>query len=112
LYAPLFLLNKYRDSLFKCHVETGKKDAATIENHISDIRRQAVTHIFYLPSGEGIKEESIIFFDRMNNCDNDLVDREKLSERRIFTLSNYGFYLFLFKLSVHFTRIREGVDRQ
>ncbi len=26
-------------------------------------------------------------------------------------MSDYGYYLFLFKLFVHFTRIREGVSR-
>lgn len=36
---------------------------------------------------------------------------EKLTSERIFTLINYGFYLLLFKLSVHFTRIQEKVDR-
>lgn len=52
-----------------------------------------------------------MFFDRINNCDNDAMPRNDLDSRRLYSLSNYGLYLFLFKLSVHLTRIREGVDR-
>ena len=29
----------------------------------------------------------------------------------LFRLSDFGFYLFLFKLSIHFTRMLEGVER-
>jgi hypothetical protein len=29
----------------------------------------------------------------------------------LFTLSNFGFYLYLLKLSIHFTRIQEKIDR-
>jgi len=36
---------------------------------------------------------------------------DELLRNRLFTLSDYGFYLFLFKLSLHLTRIREGVSR-
>lgn len=35
----------------------------------------------------------------------------QIKQKKIFTLSNYGFYMFLVKLSIHFTRVREGVDR-
>lgn len=111
VYTPIFNLGKYEQSLIKSHVETGKKSIQSINSHISDIRKQYISHIFYLPKGGTLQNDSIIFFDRLNNCPADSIESQELSNRRIFTLSDYGFYLFLFKLSVHFTRIRDSVSR-
>ena len=30
---------------------------------------------------------------------------------KLFTLSNFGLYLFLLKMSIHFTRIQERINR-
>lgn len=111
VYTPIFNLAKYEQALIRAHVETGKKTHQSITSHISDIKRQYVSHIFYLPKGGRLENDSIVFFDRLNNCPSDSISSCDLPTRRIFTLSDYGFYLFLFKLSVHFTRIREGVCR-
>ena len=52
-----------------------------------------------------------LFLDRINNCPIEAVSKEDIDKKRLFTLSNYGFYMFLVKLSIHFTRVREEVDR-
>jgi hypothetical protein len=111
VYTPIFNLAKYEQALIKSHVETGVKPIQAISSHISDIRKQYVSHVFYLPKGGKLENDSIIFFDRLNNYPSDAIEGQELPNRRIFTLSDYGFYLFLFKLSVHFTRIRDGVSR-
>ncbi len=111
VYTPIFNLDKYEQNLIKFHVKTEKKQIGSIKAHISDIKKQYISHIFYLPKGGGLKNDSIIFFDRLNNCLSDSIEGQEVSDRRIFTLSDYGFYLFLFKLSVHFTRIRENLSR-
>jgi hypothetical protein len=108
VYAPIFQLEKYRSSL--CH--NSKKTSEQINNHISAIKKQEITQIFYLPKLSGRIDESIVFLDRLNNMPNKLIDRESIPDRRIFTLSNYGTYLFLIKLSIHFTRIQDKVDRK
>lgn len=82
-----------------------------IKSHLSDLRKQKITQIFYLPKGGKLFEESFVLFDKINNCENTYLNREKLPQQKIFTLSNYGFYLFLIKISIHFSRIREGIDR-
>jgi hypothetical protein len=105
IYAPIVILRKLIDVLTEEGVEKAK-----IESLIVSIRKQHVTQIFYLPSGYGIEEESIVFFDKINSCNNFLEGKE-LRDIRLFCLSDYGFYLFLFKLSVHFTRIQAKVDR-
>ena len=56
-------------------------------------------------------EESIVFLDRIVNYPTSSLKLEDLKMNRIFTLGNYGFYLFLLKLSIHYTRIADKIDR-
>ena len=83
-----------------------------ITDHINAIKKQEITQIFYLPKFDGKLEESIVFLDRVNNMPNTLIERDKISSNRIFTLSDYGAYLFLLKLSIHFTRVQDKVERK
>ena len=107
MYAPIIKLSKYQSVLNQyC------KDEIKIKNHISDLKKQKNTQIMYLPA-IGNMEESLVFLDRIFNIRNNnrTINRSELKERRIFSFSDYGFYLLLFKLSVHFSRIGEKVDR-
>ena len=81
-----------------------------VEEHLSAVRKQKVSSILYLPGISDLKE-SIVFFDRIMSIDNSFIDRENLEINRLFSLSDYGFYLLLFKLSIHFSRIQEKVNR-
>lgn len=105
MYAPIINLVKYVSTLTKFKIASEK-----IEEHIRQIKTQKYTQILYLPQN-GIFEESIVFLDRIINIPNDSFDRSTLDKKRIFSLSNYGFYILLFKLSVHFSRIQDKVDR-
>lgn len=107
VYATIFNLNKYEEKLRELF--EGKED--NIASHIAAIKEQRVTQIFYLPEIEGRLLESIVFFDTITCFTSSLIERETIPERKIFTLSDLGLYLFLFKLSVHFTRIRENIER-
>lgn len=111
VYAPIFKLEKYRRMLVTEFVELGKIEMHAISAHIAHIRRQEVTQILYLPKSGNLTEDSIVFLDRLNNCPADLFDVDQIKARKLFSLSNYGLYLFLIKLSIHFTRIQEKVDR-
>lgn len=108
VYSPIFQLEKYRSALIHDHVENGQSDIRRIDEHIEAIKHQYITQIFYLPSCFGLKKDSIVFLDRILNYPADELNEES---HKLFTLSNYGFYMFLVKLSIHFTRVREGVDR-
>lgn len=106
-YTPLFSLRKYEEGLRT----KGIYSAEQLNGHIETIKNQKITQIFYLPASDKLEEDSIAFFDRLHNCDNNYVRRDELNEKRLFTLSDYGLYLFLLKLSIHFTRIQEGIER-
>jgi hypothetical protein len=108
VYAPIFSLENYKQELILEKI----KDEKSIDNHIDDIKKQKMTQILYLPKGAKLPEDCIVFLDRVNHCDNKSVPRKDISKQKIFVLSNYGFYLFLLKLSIHFTRIQEKVDRK
>lgn len=107
VYAPIFNLKKYHDLLIK----TSNKSANDIKSHISSIKKQRITQIFYLPKINNSLEESIVFLDRINSCSIEYLKPKDIPKERIFTLSDYGSYLFLMKLSIHFSRIKDNVDR-
>ncbi|SDG71354.1 hypothetical protein SAMN04487996_12247 [Dyadobacter soli] len=104
-YSPIMRLESFAEMVAKVK---GPDYASTLAQ---SIRRQHVTSIVYLPIGGGLTYEGIVFLDRINNYPNKLVPRDNLKEKRLFSLSNYGFYLLLLKISIHFSRIQEAVDR-
>lgn len=111
VYAPIFQLEKYHAMLIEELVKTSKYPEQKITDHILSIRKQFNTQILFLPKGANLENDSIVFLDRVNNYPLEDFPMEEIPKRRIFSLSNYGFYLFLVKLSIHFNRIREDVDR-
>lgn len=106
MYAPLVDMEKYKNTLLSHHAATEQQ----IDDHIKAIKTQRVSQILYLPESSGF-HESIVFFDRVLNIDSRVIDRGHLKARRKSSLSDYGFYLFLFKMSVHFCRLQENVER-
>ena len=107
VYSPIWNLEKYQNAL----VEEGHTKEK-IKGHINDIRKQRIFSIFYLPQGGRLEAESLVFFDHIACFDAKFLDVSNIKRIRLFTLSDYGFYLFVFKLAVHFTRIQEKVDRR
>lgn len=122
-YSPLIELDKYisvvesnlqkrrSNKTYDPSEDTYKNVEKVINDHIKSIKKQHITQILYLPSIGDFNKEYIVFLDKIYNIEIDAIDRDKLGIIRMFTLSNYGLYLFLLKISVHFTRIKERIDR-
>ncbi len=108
IYSPIIEISSYVSFLEK----SVRKTPDYIVSHLASIRAQQMTSIFYLPSIHGQLNESIVFFDDILNLPSDHIPAGEVKSRRVFTLSDYGYYLFLFKLSFHLTRIQEKVDRE
>ncbi|MBW2331485.1 MAG: hypothetical protein JRF30_11360 [Deltaproteobacteria bacterium] len=104
-YAPIVNLEKYHTML----VDTGVEPKRA-EGHVQDVKAQRISNLFYLPKAPSL-DESVVFLDRVNSCDIQYFVKKGLDQCRLFTLSDYGFYLFLYKLSIHFTRIYERIER-
>lgn len=108
VYGAIIDLEKYEKRLR----ESGAYPAPeAVRNHISDIRKQRVTSIFYLPKHERLGHEGMVLLDSLFNCPIESVCDSEMPRRRLFTLSDYGFYLLLLKISVHFSRLQENFNR-
>ena len=107
-YALTVKLNSYIH-LLKSHMPPEEKREEKIESHLRAIKTQRITNIFFLPKEDQLEEDCLVFFDRISHCDAKSVP--DIADKRFFSLNNFGFYLFLVKLSIHFTRVKDGVDR-
>lgn len=105
VYSPIINMKRYRASLLK------RLSQDEVDGHVLSVRSQRITQIFYLPGREGVLEESLVFFDRVCSCKNSDIQRKGLKNQRLFTLSDFGAYFFLMKLSMHFSRIQDKVQR-
>lgn len=103
--APIVKLESLR-TLFLRH---GISDEA-VGSKIAAIERQAVTSIFYLPSAFCLPEAHVVLLDNVHSVPLAAFDKRE-SKSRMFSLNLLGFYLLIFKLSVHFCRMHENVDR-
>ncbi|MFM0660106.1 hypothetical protein [Paraburkholderia sediminicola] len=105
VFAPLIPLEGYVALL-----KASAISAESIEGKLLAIREQRVTSIFYLPQGGGLDAEHIVLLDNVHTVPLDHF-LGKDGRTKLFTLGMTGFYLFLFKLSVHFCRFHENVLR-
>lgn len=106
IFAPLVKLAVYEALLGQSGI-----DAAKIEAKIAAIKAQKTTNVFYLPASGTLAEDYVVRLDEAHSMPVTAHigsgDREKL-----FTLSNTGFYMLVLKLSVHFCRLQEQVNRK
>jgi len=106
VFSPVIKLSKYVQLL-----EKSGMSAARIKSKIEAIKNQAVTTIFYLPDAVGgLGDEYIVILDNVHTMPAAAI---KVGTENIkgFTLNNLGFYMFIFKLSINFCRLRENVVR-
>lgn len=105
VFAPIIPLSLYENFLAQSGIDPNK-----VLSKVSSIRKQQVTSLFYLPKGGCLESDHIAPLDDLHSLP---VQRffKKTDREKLFTLSQAGFYLFLFKLSIHFCRFHENVFR-
>lgn len=105
IFAPLMKLSKL-ESVFL----SGGVSAGSIKSKMDAIRAQKNTSFFYLPSQHPLDDEYVVWLNDVHSMP--MIEFAESADRdRIFTLNMTGFYLFLFKLSIHFCRFHEDLDR-
>jgi hypothetical protein len=104
-FAPLIPLSKYISLLGQAGV-----NSSHIQDKVTSIKDQKVTSIFFLPAGSELQEDHMALLDQLYTMPVKVFELETAKFRR-FTLSLIGFYIFVFKLSVHFCRFHENVAR-
>lgn len=103
-FAPIMDLKKYEAGLLE------RYENERVISHINSVRQQGVSAYFYLPP-DGVREEYFVRLDCSFSMPLTKDLEVELIRNKFFTLSDYGFYMLLFKLSVHFARVQEAVTR-
>ena len=103
VFCPIMSISK----VFKTLRDNGLSEERT-DDLLRDIRGQRVSSLFYLPSNPSI-EESVAFLGDVHS--HPLKDFLQHERKPLFTLSQSAFYLFVLKISIHFSRFQEDVRR-
>ncbi len=115
-FFAIYNLNEYLGVL-----EQRGVDESRISTFKSNLKLNIISNLFFLPEkrigDQVILEDSFVRFDSTTTLPIGLFHGDSYDMAyspdgdRLFSFSNYGFYLFLIKLSVHYCRFREGVFR-
>lgn len=103
VFAPLVRMSAYIDLL-----KADGRDEGRITSMVDRIKRQHVDNVFYLPE-HGDAPAALVLLDNLHS--EPLASFWAATKTRITRLSDFGFWLFVLKLSIHFTRLREEVQR-
>ena len=107
IYAPILQFEKYCKGLMAKYPE----DKQRVISHLNAVKNQQITQALFIPKGGKLTYDGLVFFDRSVNIPLDHEVVKEMCNKKLFTLSDFGFYLFLLKLSIHFTRVQEKIDR-
>lgn len=106
IFAPLVKLSEYKALLDGSGIDQEK-----VGTKIASIRAQKTTNVFFLPASGLLAEDYVVRLDEAHSMP--VAAHIKGGEReKLFTLSNTGFYMLVLKLSVHFCRLQEQVNRK
>jgi hypothetical protein len=103
IVSPIVFFKEYKESFINTKIG--------IENTLNDIRKNRIFSYFYLPPKKYFSE-SFIDFSRMIAISSPYLNKIKASipEKCLLSLSPYGFYLFLIKLTFHFARMEKPTE--
>lgn len=103
VFAPTIRLDRFADLL-----RQSGRDDEQVNSTLDRLKKQHINNAFYLP-GFGEQPESLVLLDNIHSMP--LNAFWALEKTRHLRLSDFGFWLFLLKLSIHFTRLHEAVRR-
>lgn len=84
--------------------------ANRLEDWLREVRRQEITSVFYLPKGGALDAEYLAFMDDAHSAPLSVLN-EIAHSSRFFTLSQSGIWILTMKISIHFCRLMEDVNR-
>ena len=96
--APVFDFNKYIES------QTGKKSAEALKNHEADLRKNQISHLFFIPHISGFADGALVRLDMICTVPISFLNEAVSSGLRIGSFTQNGFYVLLMKLTQHLTR--------
>ncbi|MES2236525.1 MAG: hypothetical protein V4500_02075 [Pseudomonadota bacterium] len=81
-----------------------------IDQYTKDLRAQVISNALYLPAGSGLEEDAVVLFDNVQSQQLNKFSQVD-NKTRLFSLSQFAFWLFLVKLAIHYCRAQEGILR-
>ena len=106
IFAPLVKLAVYEARLRASGIRQRQ-----IDEKLTAIRAQKATSIFFLPSGGPLADDHVVRLDDAHSMPV-AAHIAATNREKPFTLSNTGFYMLVLKLSIHFCRLQENVNRK
>lgn len=101
-FATAIKLSDFRDLVSKLKSE----EAAA--NYVNSARSQKLTSLLFMPRVSSNFPDCVFDLRRIHSMP---VSDLRSNGKKIATLSQQGFYMFILKLSLHFNRLFEGVHR-
>jgi hypothetical protein len=99
VFSPVIRVSEYEERLRRGNIGEEK-----IKSKLESVRSQAITTIFYLPDSiGGPGGEYMAVLDDIHTMPSEIFFDDQQRSKRC-SLSDYGFYLFMVKLSIHFCR--------
>ncbi len=109
LYAPIVSVEDY----FKTLRQEFQYDESKIKSIHGKLKSQTYSNLFYLPPNHKNQKDYILFLDNIFwQPSSILKDKiKRIDSERFVSLNYFGFYLLITKLSYHFCRVPEELDR-
>jgi len=109
VFAPIIPFSEYEKDMEEKGFSRIKIDSVFMQ-----IKRQSFSNLFFLPNPNGSDSGYIVLLDQLFSLPNSEVEKmsNNLITSRFKTLDNFGSYLLIVKLSFHFCRVPEEVERR
>lgn len=108
VFAPIIPFSE-----FEIDVRQGRSKEK-VESILNQVRNQLVSNLLFLPNPKNQEDGFIAFFDKAFSLPTNAIPSlfSDLKKERYLTLDNFGSYLLIVKLSFHFCRVPEEVERR
>ena len=108
LFAPIIDLPEYLSDL-----RINGYNDNQLQTFEADIKRQRITNILYLPPYRDTGPSYIVLLDFIFRFPTAELNKllMNITQEKIKSLSRFGYYLFIFKLSYHLCRVPEEKER-
>lgn len=105
--APIMKLNLLIEELNA----NSEVSAEQVKSFQQELKLQRISNLFYICNNSG--EEFVAMLDKIFWFPTAELNEylENISENKIFSLSMFGYYLYLLKISFHFCRFPESLER-
>lgn len=109
LFAPIIPVKEYLE-----YAKGDGSSEAQVTNFYNILKRQEYTNLFYLPNNPVNGKDYIVRLDKIHWVpQTELVETLRdLDNQRFISLSDWGYYLYLTKLSLHTCRVPEEIERK